>query len=575
MLGLSPWTSLAAVIAASTLAWLLGARPSSDRVSSRVAGIAAALDGPWAPGVIGAITSATVWLVWGGLDRSPVVHDEAAYVLQAQLFARGAWTGPAPVLPEFFEQLYVLVTPVLASKYPPGHSLMLAPGALVGLPGLSVVLLDGVTGAFIFALARRVSGGQVALLTWLAWVTCYPAIYFRASYLSEVTSSAAWLVGWWSLLRWRETGRREWLVGVAAAVGLVAVTRPLTSVALALPIAAVVLRDVSARRRWRDLTLAMGVGVTCIAIVPLWSARTTGSPALTPLELYTRTYVPFDVPGFGLDTSARPLRYVPRDMALTNQSFREEHRAHTAAALPQTLVQRLRMIARDMWYDWRLGLAPFAVVGLISLPAAGWFALATLAAHVLLYLLYAHPAFWTVYYLESEPVLAFLTALGVVRVIAWAGSGWRVAGSDSPGSDSMPRQFPTTLALPSTRYPLPVLVLAVATLVPAVLTLRSMRDQIDRDHAYHERFDAIRHQIGDERAIVFVRYAATHNDNLSLVRNPASHDDARVWIVHDRGTDNARLIAAAPTRRAYLFDEASWTIQPLTPQPTVETDAHP
>lgn len=566
MLGLSPWVSFAAVVIAAALASLLGRRESRETTAALARVVRDALDHRWAPAVVGALTTGVVWVAWGGLARAAVIHDEAAYVLQAELFARGAWAGRAPVLPEFFEQLYVLVTPVLASKYPPGHSLMLAPGALLGLPGLPVLLLNGLTGALVFALARRVAGAHVALLTWLAWVTCFPAIYFRASYLSEVTSSAAWLVAWWCLLRWRDGRRRSWLFGVAGAVGLVAVTRPLTAVALAIPIAVVVLRDATVRRSWRDVGLAAGVGAACIALIPLWSARTTGSPLLTPLELYTRVYVPFDAPGFGLDTSARPVRSVPRDMAITNESFREEHGAHTVAGLPLTLVKRLRMIARDMWYDWRLGLVPFALIALTALPVAAWFAVATLAAHVALYLLYAHPAFWTVYYLESEPVLALVTALGVARVVASAAHVGRRKWREVITVSAAPVASAASVA---------VLALALAACFPGAMTLRLLQQQANRDRAYFERFDAIVRGIRDERAIVFVRYAPTHNDNLSLVRNPANHDEARVWIVHDRGADNARLVAVAKDRRAYVFDEGSWSLRPLGPRPIAENAADP
>jgi hypothetical protein len=250
-------------------------------------------------------------------------------------------------------------------------------------------------------------------------------------------------------------------------------------------------------------------------------------------------------------------------MAITNQSFREEHRAHTVAALPGTLLQRLRMIARDMWYDWRIGLVPFALLSLAALPVAAWFGLATLAAHVALYLLYAHPAFWTVYYLESEPVLAFVTALGVVRVVAWAADEGRRRWRDVGIMSLVPAAG------------VAVLLLALATCVPGAMTLRLLRQQVNRDRVYFERFAGVIHGIRDERAIVFVRYAPAHNDNSSLVRNPADYDDARVWIVHDRGADNARLVAAARERRAYLFDEGSWSLHPLDSRPIAETAADP
>jgi hypothetical protein len=99
------------------------------------------LGGRAAPAVFGAVTAVMTAWVWGGLRVVPVFHDEAAYLLQARIFASGRWASPAPPLPEFFEQFHVLVTPVVASKYPPGQSLLMAPGALLGLPGLVPVII--------------------------------------------------------------------------------------------------------------------------------------------------------------------------------------------------------------------------------------------------------------------------------------------------------------------------------------------------------------------------------------------------------------------------------------------------
>jgi hypothetical protein len=38
---------------------------------------------------------------------------------------------------------------------------------------------------------------------------------------------------------------------------------------------------------------------------------------------------------------------------------------------------------------------------------------------------------------------------------------------------------------------------------------------------------------------------------------------ARIWVVHDRGPDNARLLALAPDRVPYLYDEQSEKLVPL------------
>src|SRR6185503_15420784 len=162
MLGISPWFSFLAVLAAAVLARAVPAR--------RLTPFRRAVDQRWAPLLVGALTGAISLWVWGSLQRSAVAHDESAYLLQAQLFAQFRWTGEGHTLPRFFEQLYVLVDPVLASKYPPGHSLLLAPGIWIGLPGLPVVILNSVVGGLFFALARRISNPLTALVSWVAWL---------------------------------------------------------------------------------------------------------------------------------------------------------------------------------------------------------------------------------------------------------------------------------------------------------------------------------------------------------------------------------------------------------------------
>lgn len=73
-----------------------------------------------------------MWWCWD--QPIATVHDELAYLLQAKIFASGRGALPSPVIPEFFEQAYMLVVPALASKYPPGFSLVLALGVMVGAP---------------------------------------------------------------------------------------------------------------------------------------------------------------------------------------------------------------------------------------------------------------------------------------------------------------------------------------------------------------------------------------------------------------------------------------------------------
>jgi hypothetical protein len=102
----------------------------------------------------------------------------------------------------------------------------------------------------------------------------------------------------------------------------------------------------------------------------------------------------------------------------------------------------------------------------------------------------------------------------------------------------------------------------VAIAYPTVVTLRQVRAQIATDHAYYDTFLAALPPAPDS-AIVFVRYAPSHNDGLSLVRNVPNVRSARIWVVYDRGAENAQLLRLAPRRKAYLFDEAEWALRPL------------
>ncbi|HTD52975.1 MAG TPA: hypothetical protein VK780_08120, partial [Thermoanaerobaculia bacterium] len=150
-----------------------------------------------APFFFGCLTAIEIAFVWGSLKPVAVVHDEAAYLLQAKIFATGHWTAPPRPLPEFFEQFHVLVTPVFAGKYPPGHSMLLVPGIWLGVPGLMPVILAGIAGGLVFLLARRFANPWVGLLTWLLWTSSPGNLRFVPSYLSQNTTVVLWLAGWW------------------------------------------------------------------------------------------------------------------------------------------------------------------------------------------------------------------------------------------------------------------------------------------------------------------------------------------------------------------------------------------
>ena len=480
------------------------------------------------PAMAALVSMLVVWYAW---DFAPFakVHDEASYLLQAQIFAQGRWTAPAPPIPEFFEQPHVQVVPAVASKYPPGHALLLVPGVLVGVPWLMPLALAGVTAALLFALAARLANAWVALLTWTLWITAPIVLRFQPSYFSEVTTAALMLASWWALVSWREQRRRRWLLLLALAVGWGAITRPLTMLALAIPIGVVVLRDVHRLRLWRDFGLAVATGVTVLAILPLWSVRTVGDWRVSPAEKYRQDYLPFDRMGFTADTSA-PRRGVAPPLRSAYDYNRWAQTQHTIGALPRIAWNRLGSLGSAFFHGPRLVLLLAGVAGVIAAPAAFRFAAVSAAAVFAAYLSYAYWHGWTLYYLETAPALAAITAAGV-----WA-AAVRVARSERRAR-------------------------LVATLTAGALVVIAL-PQMAHWRRDHRARSALERRFFEELAkvpapaIVFVKYMPGVASHVSVVRNHANLEAAPVWVVHDMGARNDELRRLAPNRHSFDFEEA-------------------
>lgn len=506
------------------------------------------LGSAWAPVVLGGVTVAIAWYVWGSLTEPGLVHDERAYLLQAQIFASGHWTGPTPPVPAFFEQMHVFLEPRLAAKYPPGHSLLLAPGMWMGLPGLMPLVLNGLAGALIFAIARRISDSAVASFTWAFWSTSPAALMWRASYFSQITSSALWLVSIGALLRWKANGKPLHLGIAAASMAWMYLTRPLSALGLGLPMAVFVLLRIHRQRQWRQIL------VPALAIVPvmflslLWQERTLGSWFTSPYAEYSRQYFPFDKPGFGVDPSP-PLRTLPPEIAWVGQQFLTIHAAHEPHALPAILFKRMWAVFTSLGSRWRSFLillflaGAFAAVSRRADSAASGpvrFALASSLLLLLGYLTFAHPPEWILYYAEVSPVFFFIAATGLFHI------GRSVLKLDTA------RLHATFLVF---------LLLMTPKLYLDVRDARWARRTDSRPRFYHNAARAFA-TIPDRAAVVFVHYPPNHDQHVSLITNTPDYRTARLWVVYDRGADNARLLACT-NRPAYRLDTDDWTVQKL------------
>lgn len=482
--------------------------------------------------VIGFGTALLIWFAWGAWRPIPVVQDEYSYVLQARIFASGHWTAPPPPVPSAFQQPHVLSTPRVASKYPPGHALALALGALLGAPWLAVLVLGGITATLIHGLTRRVYGGAIGLFVVGVWLGDPINLRFLPGYYSELTSGLSWLVAWWCLLEWRRSFGTRYLLVLSAAIGVDAITRPLSALAFALPIGVVVLRDALRAKRLRDLGLAIVVGSVILGILPAWSYFTTGSATTSPIALYQRRYLPFDKPGFGLDRTPPTDTLSPPNEDVYNE-FAQEHARHTVSALPRIAFERLAVIAHDEWSGWRVLLVPLVVIGVLTAATELQFAIACGIALFAGYLTYAHWKGWTLYYYEALPIVAFSTG---------AGLHWLLKRL---------REGTATRAL------------TLSATVVALLTASSLW-RARREHValagYDSGFHRLLAELPVKSAVVFVRYAPDSHPHSTVVTNSAALSTDRFWVVIDNPATNRAVLAAANGRAPLLFEEHGATL---------------
>ena len=267
-----------------------------------------------------------------------------------------------------------------------------------------------------------------------------------------------------------------------------------------------------------------------LGILPLWSAGTTGSWRETPLALYTRQYLPFDVPGYSL-AATPPQRELPHEMERVRGFLRDIKENQVDTPVWATAFDRTQMVLRDAFGGWRLPFAFAFLLGLWFLGPTGWFALGTSGLLIGAYLSQAHTPDWVVYYLETTPVLAFTAAVGAARALKGVQpSGWPAWAAPAAG-------------------------VAFAGLLAS--DVLSTRDTLGRISAEPRRFREEVAKLPKRPNIVFVRYSPRRSMHIALVENRGMLPDADSWIVHDRGADDLRLYALGNGRTAYVFDEAT------------------
>lgn len=378
--------------------------------------------------------------------RLPHVEDEIAYLYQARTYAHGAlWAPPPPDLSAFFVPFWLIIRDHWISKYPIGWPMVLALGEVFHAGWLVAPILGAIMVALIAQLGTELFDRQIGLIAGILALTS-PFYLIQSSTFMSHPASALWTtLLMWTWLRLERASRQQkpslkWSLLAGASMGMVAITRPLTAVGVAIPFAIALFVQLIRQRDIRHLLrtywpfVAAAAAVT--ALYPLYLWIVTGSPTT---NLYTLIW-PYDRIGFGPDIS-----------------HSNGHDLH------QGLVNAKNDLL--LWYSdlfgWKnsswLPLIPGLVFGLIEARRRekGW---PLLLGGIFGALVVVHLAYWVGaqvygprYYYEGLAGLAILAALGlrgVVRVLVGLIRTRRFTLAGEPG------------ALPADMWPV-YLVLAV------------------------------------------------------------------------------------------------------------------
>lgn len=249
-------------------------------------------------------------------ERLPHLEDEVAYSFQAQVFAHGDWILPSPAARRAFWQPFIVDNSgsgdsMRFSKYTPGWSLALALGIALGQGWLMNALFAALSVALVYRLGTEIFNPDVGLIA-AALLTFSPAaLLLNGSLMAHSAALSYTLIFIYAC--WRmERARVRWPWGLLGglALGMMLVTRPAPTVAIALPFVAWVLVRILQTLSFRQAIGQRVAAVTrfaapyvLLAVVTLsfqtitsaYNAAATGSAGT---NLYTLVWS-YDRIGFG------------------------------------------------------------------------------------------------------------------------------------------------------------------------------------------------------------------------------------------------------------------------------------
>ena len=481
-------------------------------------------------------TAQNLWWSYYGLNHMGHITDEVAVLFQAKNFALGqlyAEAPPADLVPFFDHEWIVIDGDRWYSKFCFGPSLILVPGLWLGMPWIVNPILGGLTILLFYGLGRELVGerlGRVAALLSVisyfrmansAWMMSHGGCVFFASLFALCLLKAA-----------REPTRYRYTLIAGLAFGMTFNFRPLTAVAMGIPLGVAALFRCRWDRVSANTVLSLALPLLLFAGLFFgYNKALTGDALVTPFERWSAN----ERLGFGSDVG---LDYLPTRVKIGLNPER-------ALLLLEINLDALGISL----LRWGRGTLLLLVVVLLVKRARSRYLLSLivvgtlLVAHFFYYsagVLYGMPRYWS----EAMGFIFVLAAGGLAALRLGLAHGFRLFGQSNAGPRARVAVWVGAVLLTAG---------AIRELVPelkqlhkdAVLLTPALRDTVKENPP--------------QNAVVFVPsnwyrevYFVDKSGAGMLLNSP--NLDGEIVFARDRGDQaNLVLLEHFPDRKAYRF----------------------
>ena len=172
-------------------------------------------------------------------ERLPHLEDEIAYLYQSKVFARGYAVVDIPDPNVSFWQPFVLDdwdSGNRFGKYTPGWPLVLAVGANLGTEWVVNAWLAALTMALLIRFATELFNRDVGLIAGILYLFSPMALLLNGTLMGHTSAlffATLFMYSYWRFEHGNHPFRCTLIAGVS--LGMVVITRPVTSIAIALP----------------------------------------------------------------------------------------------------------------------------------------------------------------------------------------------------------------------------------------------------------------------------------------------------------------------------------------------------